>query len=250
MQDLLTKYSIIKECKECDLYKYNPEGPIIGYGDPKSPLWIVSEAPGASELWTRIPLCGINELKESKCAKCSKVLECYSWFLTGKKSIVGHNNCPGYNEAKEPIDLSSHTSMKTGGQELDKLLEHLKIERKSIFTTNVIYCRPLNNATPLPEHYKVCVSKNLDPILDYFKPKVIITMGLIPSTALTGVKTQKESLINQYKYKDSIILCTYHPAKILRFRNFSSDAEKKELSNMLNHWIQSFNKAKNIVEGK
>ena len=115
------------------------------------------------------------------------------------------------------------------GELLTRTLHSLGVERKNVFITNVVKCRPPNNRTPTPEEVLFYKKYFLIPEIRIIHPKVIVAVG---STSLKALLEDIPTSISKargllYKKSDIIIIPTYHPAYILRnpseFENFKSD---------------------------
>src|SRR5258708_4148365 len=78
---------------------------------------------------------------------------------------------PGFHEDQRGLPFVGNA-----GSLLDKLLESIKLDRKSVFITNVVHHRPPENRDPLPEEL-LAYGKYLDKIIEIIGPKVIVTLG-------------------------------------------------------------------------
>lgn len=75
------------------------------------------------------------------------------------------------------------------GQLLDRMLAAIGLSRETnVLITNVNYWRPPNNRNPEPDELAVC-RPFVDRIIEVTAPKLILTVGAVPSHALLGVKT-------------------------------------------------------------
>jgi DNA polymerase len=118
---------------------------------------------------------------------------------------------PGADE-----DLQGEPFVGRAGQLLTKIIEAIGLRREDVYIANVIKCRPPGNRNPEPDEVEQC-----EPFLfrqiDVVKPKVVVALGkfaaqsllrsLEPITRLRG---------REYKYRDAILMPTYHPAYLLR----------------------------------
>jgi uracil-DNA glycosylase len=115
------------------------------------------------------------------------------------------------------------------GELLTRTLHSLGAERKDVFITNVVKCRPPNNRTPTPQEVDLYKKYFLIPEIRIIKPKVILAVGSVAFKALLEDITSPISKARGLLYKKSgiIIIPTYHPAYILRnpaeFDNFKND---------------------------
>ena len=103
---------------------------------------------------------------------------------------------------------------------LNKMLNAIKIERKSIYITNVVNYRPPNNRKPEPPEI-TRYSNFLKEHISIIDPKILILMGSTAMESLFGSKIKiskergvwKEIIVNQKTY---LVLITFHPAHLLR----------------------------------
>jgi uracil-DNA glycosylase len=87
---------------------------------------------------------------------------------------------PGANEDKQGLPFVG-----LAGQLLDTLLHEVGLERKDVFITNIICCRPPGNRDPLPDEIEAC-KPYLYRKIDLIEPKVICTLGNFATKLLTG----------------------------------------------------------------
>ncbi len=113
------------------------------------------------------------------------------------------------------------------GQLLNRILELVGINRKDVFITNIVKCRPPNNRKPLPIESSTCKNILLLNQIKIIRPQVICTLG---SAAIQGLMEKEVKITKERGTKlkmDTItIIPTYHPAYILR--------NPKELDTMVN----------------
>lgn len=104
------------------------------------------------------------------------------------------------------------------GELLTQTLRALNVQRKDVFITNVVKCRPPNNRTPNP--YEIAVYKKLFllPEIKIIHPKVIVTVGAVAFKALFDDSTVGISKIRGkvQNFHGITVVPTYHPAYILR----------------------------------
>ena len=130
-----------------------------------------------------------------------------------KIMLVGEG--PGQKE-----DEIGKPFMGDAGKLLNKMLAAIDIKRESIYITNVVNYRPLNNRKPTTAEINK-YSKFLYEHISIINPKILIIMGGTAMEALIGnnFKISKERGI----WKDVIIkgktylsIVTFHPAYLLR----------------------------------
>jgi DNA polymerase len=136
--------------------------------------------------------------------------------------IVGE--APGGNE-----DEQGKPFVGQAGKMLNNLLEDAGLKREQIYVTNTVKCRPVlmrgkfvsNRA---PEEAEVTACKYwLWKELELIKPKVVVTLGKIPTKLLLGINIKTFKLLDYlchpftpfYAEYTKIIPC-WHPAYLMR----------------------------------
>lgn len=121
------------------------------------------------------------------------------------------------------------------GRALSKMLEHAQIDRREVFLTNTVKCRPtvrdkfgkITNRQPTEVEIRCCARFLLDEITKV-NPNTIVALGNIPMKTLTG--TSKGIMLSRSvpteanrrtdglapKYK---VVGTLHPAYVMRQQN-------------------------------
>jgi DNA polymerase len=118
---------------------------------------------------------------------------------------------PGADE-----DIQGEPFVGRAGQLLTKIIEAINLRREDVYIANVIKCRPPQNRNPEPDEVEQC-----EPFLfrqiDVIKPKVIVALGKFAAQSLLKT-TEPITRIRgrEYRYRDSILMPTYHPAYLLR----------------------------------
>src|SRR3954454_11520446 len=118
---------------------------------------------------------------------------------------------PGRDE-----DLQGYPFVGRAGQLLTKIIEAIALKREDVYIANVINCRPPENRNPEPEEVASC-----EPFLfrqiDIIKPKVIVALGKFGAQSLLRTNDAITKIRGrEYKYRDAILIPTYHPAYLLR----------------------------------
>ncbi|AWR97020.1 uracil-DNA glycosylase [Acidianus sulfidivorans JP7] len=185
------------------------------------------------------------------CTKCKL-------YLTRTNAVPGDGNpkaevmlvgeAPGANEDKEGKPFVG-----AAGKFLTELLNSIGLDRKSVFITNLVKCRPPNNREPEEDEIASC-SPYLDRQINEIMPRVIITLGKYSTTyMLSKIQVKVKSLKSvrgkffEWKNNDHIILIfpTYHPAAALynpnlRLELFNDFKKVKERLNSKTFTIDSF----------
>jgi DNA polymerase len=118
---------------------------------------------------------------------------------------------PGADE-----DIQGEPFVGRAGQLLTKIIEAIELRREDVYIANVIKCRPPGNRNPEPDEVEQC-----EPFLfrqiDTIKPKVIVALGKFAAQSLLRTTDPITRLRGrEYKYRDAILIPTYHPAYLLR----------------------------------
>jgi uracil-DNA glycosylase len=123
------------------------------------------------------------------------------------KKIILIGEAPGKNE-----DERGFPFVGSAGKILDQALIGARIERKEIYITNVVKCRPPNNRVPTDEEIGICTSEYLNKEIDIISPKIICILGSTALKSLLGIKYMtpyRGQIVNRPPLKYFI---TYHPA--------------------------------------
>jgi len=149
------------------------------------------------------------------CQRCPLYLaDCHTQKVPGEGKLnsplvlVGEG--PGIDE-----DKLGRPFVGKAGQLLTTILEKLGIDRKKIYITNVVKCRPPQNRTPTQKEIKAC-SPNLELELSIISPKVIIALGAVPLNYFKPGSSIMRERGRWIVYKGYWIMPTFHPAYILR----------------------------------
>ena len=128
--------------------------------------------------------------------------------------LVGEG--PGATEDRTGIPFSGRS-----GKYLDTVLNNNKIDKGTIFITNVVKCRPPDNRAPTPDEVAAC-RHFLREQIEAINPKLIVSAGL---TATHWFKPQAKTMTSvagtAHRYGDAILVPVFHPASALR--NGSND---------------------------
>ncbi len=103
------------------------------------------------------------------------------------------------------------------GQKLTEILASVGIKREEVFITNTVKCKPPSNRTPLKDEMAACFPY-LEAQIKHIKPKIIITLGNVPTQLLLGTSEGINNLRGKFfRWKDNIeIFPMFHPSYLLR----------------------------------
>jgi len=103
------------------------------------------------------------------------------------------------------------------GKLLTKVLSLVGLDRRDVFITNIVKCRPPNNRKPTPPESSTCKKILLLKQIKIIRPSVICTLG---SSALEGLLDEPVKITQMrgkiLHFDGAILIPTYHPAYILR----------------------------------
>ncbi len=117
---------------------------------------------------------------------------------------------PGYNE-----DRDGKPFVGQAGQFLDELLGIAGLQRREVYITNVVKCRPPQNRDPLPDEIDAC-SGYLERQIAAIDPLLIVTLGrhsmarFFPDAKITSIHGQAKPI------EGRMVLPMLHPAYGLR----------------------------------
>lgn len=101
------------------------------------------------------------------------------------------------------------------GQLLQGVLEQYGFDRRDVYITNAVSCRPPDNRTPTKGEIKAC--KNwLDYQIAKVKPKFIMLLGNTPLMSVTGKAGVTTKRGRPFEQDGIIYLPTFHPSFVLR----------------------------------
>ena len=165
--------------------------------------------------------------KVSRCKKCQELVANRTQTVFGDGSpnakIVFCGEGPGGDEDKQGVPFVGRA-----GKLLDNILQACNLKREEVYILNIVKCRPPGNRNPLPEEAKNC-RPFLDLQLRVIRPTYIVCLGAVAAQNLLGLKTPISMLRGEwreYRCPDftAKVLCTYHPAYLLRNPAAKKDA--------------------------
>jgi len=114
-------------------------------------------------------------------------------------------------------DSSGKPFVGRSGELLTKMIENvLLLSRSEVYITNIVKCRPRNNAEPTPAEAHTCQPYLLKQIA-LIKPRIIVALGATAYHYLSGddsnISKVRGSVLQKKEY---ILIPTYHPSYLLR----------------------------------
>ena len=119
----------------------------------------------------------LEDLKKEIIQKkvCPKLAKIANNLVFGDGSpdsqIIFIGEAPGKNE-----DLKGLPFVGAAGKFLDEMLSGIKLNRSSVYITNIVKYRPPNNRDPLPDEKKAFLPF-LKRQIEIIRPKIIVTLG-------------------------------------------------------------------------
>ena len=102
------------------------------------------------------------------------------------------------------------------GKLLTKIIEACTLSREDVYILNVLKCRPPGNRNPAPDEVAACRGF-LDRQLALIKPEYLCCLGAVAAQTLLETTTPIGKLRGEFHdYRGVKVLCTYHPAYLLR----------------------------------
>lgn len=146
---------------------------------------------------------------------------CYELSTTRTQTVFGVGDpqarlvflgeAPGADE-----DMQGEPFVGKAGQLLNKILEACKLRREDVYILNILKCRPPGNRNPLPEESQNC-RRYLHRQLELIKPEYICCLGSVAAqNLLSTTETIGKLRGTVHKFHGVKVVCTYHPAYLLR----------------------------------
>ncbi len=102
------------------------------------------------------------------------------------------------------------------GQLLTKIIEACTLSRDEVYIFNVLKCRPPGNRNPTAEEAENC-REYLDRQLAVIRPEYLVCLGAVAAQNLLDTTENIGRLRGKFHdYQGVKVLCTYHPAYLLR----------------------------------
>ena len=178
-----------------------------------SPAATVSSAPTLEVLRQEVAQCTL--CKELACTRKQTV------FGVGhpRARLCFMGEAPGADE-----DRLGKPFVGRAGQLLDKIIVACKLKREEVYICNVLKCRPPGNRNPLPQEAANC-RRFLDRQLELVQPEFICCLGAVAAQNLLNTPQSIGKLRGKvHSYRGAKVICTYHPAYLLRNPAAKKDA--------------------------
>ncbi len=164
-----------------------------------------------------------------------KIKDCQKCPLsqTRKKAVPGegsHNSivmfvgeAPGGDEDREGLPFIGRA-----GQLFTRILQSVQIERKEVFITNIVKCRPPENRNPNKNEIEICLPY-LESQIALINPKIIVTLGSVPTKCLLSTDDAISRLRGQwFPWLGGIkVFPMFHPSYLLRHQETTPGSPKE-----------------------
>lgn len=154
-------------------------------------------------------------VKASTCTKC-RLSQSRTRVVYGAGNpfaeLMFIGEAPGYEEDQQGLPFVGKA-----GQLLTKIIQAIKLDRKDVYITNMVKCRPPGNRTPREDEVFTCTANYLRHQIEWISPRIICTLG---GVATQGLLERREpvglSRGKVHYYRGIKLIATFHPAYLLR----------------------------------
>jgi DNA polymerase len=193
-----------------------------GWKTSDAPSSLFDAPPAAAKIAAPGLTLDVLQQRVAGCTRCSELA------TTRTQTVFGVGNpttrlcflgeAPGADEDKTGIPFVGR-----GGQLLTKIIEACRLKREDVYILNMIKCRPPGNRNPLPTELANC-REYLEAQLELIRPEFICCLGAVASQNLLGTTLSIGKLRGKmHNYHGAKVVCTYHPAFLLRSPSFKKE---------------------------
>lgn len=190
---------------------------LSGAGAPSSgaPHATASRGATPAEADERVAALAEVQREVAVCTRCEELARTRTQTVFGVGNpyarLVFIGEAPGFEE-----DRQGEPFVGAAGQLLDRILQACTLRREDVYICNILRCRPPNNRNPLPAEAAAC-REYLDRQLAIIRPEFICCLGAVAAQSLLGTTASIGRLRGRFHdYNGIKVLCTYHPAYLLR----------------------------------
>jgi DNA polymerase len=174
------------------------------------------DSPPAQDPDARQAAMAIIRQKVAACTRCEELARTRTQTVFGvgnphaRLAFLGE--APGADEDRQGIPFVGRA-----GQLLTDIIEKgMKIPRDEVYILNILRCRPPGNRNPLPDEAAAC-REFLDAQLAIIQPEFICCLGSVAAQNLMDTTESIGRMRGRFHdYQGIRVLCTYHPAYLLR----------------------------------
>ena len=150
------------------------------------------------------------------CTRCAELAKTRTQTVFGVGSpyarLVFCGEAPGADE-----DRQGEPFVGRAGKLLTDMIEKgMKLKRQDVYILNILRCRPPGNRNPAPVEAANC-REYLDRQLAAIRPEFICCLGAVAAQNLLNTTESIGRMRGKiYDYQGIKVVCTYHPAYLLR----------------------------------
>jgi uracil-DNA glycosylase len=151
----------------------------------------------------------------SQCTRCAELSQTRTQTVFGvgdpEARIMFLGEAPGADE-----DRQGEPFVGAAGQLLNRILEASKLKRSEVYICNILRCRPPGNRTPAPDEAANC-REYLEGQIEIVDPDYLVCLGSVAAKNLLSSMESIGKLRGRFlNYGRAKVVCTYHPAYLLR----------------------------------
>jgi DNA polymerase len=196
--------------------------------DPSPPVEAASAHPGHlfGEEAVEIPVVpvtmeGRQQALTELAAEVARCRRCEELYATRTQTVFGVGpldpeicfvgEAPGADE-----DRLGEPFVGRAGQLLTRIIEAMGLRREEVYICNILKCRPPGNRTPTTEECRNCFPF-FERQFHLVRPRYLVALGNTAARALLQTTAGVTKLRGRiYEYRGVPLICTYHPAALLR----------------------------------
>jgi DNA polymerase len=172
------------------------------------------ESSGATPDQRRHELTVLAE-RVSTCTRCKDLASTRTQTVFGVGPVDAElcfiGEAPGADE-----DRKGEPFVGAAGQLLNRIIAACGLKREDVYICNILKCRPPGNRLPLPNEAQNC-REYLERQLELVRPRYLCALGACAAQNLLGSTLSIGRLRGRFHdYRGTPVLCTYHPAFLLR----------------------------------
>ncbi len=154
----------------------------------------------------------------AQCTRCAELARTRTQTVFGAGNpnarLVLCGEAPGAEEDRQGVPFVG-----AAGQLLTKILAACTLSCEDVYILNILRCRPPGNRTPTPAEVANC-HEYLDAQLRIIQPEYLCCLGACAAQNLLETTQSLGKLRGRFHdYQGIKVLCTYHPAYLLRNPN-------------------------------
>ncbi len=182
-------------------------------GSNKSSESLAEQSPSREEF--KSPTLEMLQQEVASCTRCDELARTRTQTVFGvgspKARLCFLSEAPGGDE-----DRQGEPFVGRAGQLLTKIIEACHMKREDVYILNMLKCRPPGNRNPLPHELANC-RRYLERQLELIQPEFICCLGAVAAQNLLETTVPIGKLRGKvHAYRGAKVVCTYHPAYLLR----------------------------------